>query len=168
MENRALGKGLSALISGQTKSSELESVMYLKTLLIDDNSLQPRTYYADDKLEELKLSIREKGILQPILVREKNGRYEVVAGERRLRAARALNLSEIPVIIKSVSDQEALVIALVENIQREELNAIEEAEAFKKLIEGFQYTQDQVAQSIGKDRSTVSNTLRLLKLPAPL
>ena len=165
MENRALGKGLSALIPEKVETAKAEGVSYLKTELIKDNSLQPRTNYNDEKLNELKASIKEKGVLQPILVREKNGYYEVVAGERRLRAARALNLAEVPVIIKSVTDQEALVLALVENIQRQELNPIEEAEAFRKLIEDFQFTQDSVAHSVGKDRSTISNALRLLKLP---
>ena len=103
--------------------------------------------------------------MQPILVREKNGQNEVVAGERRLKAVRALGLEEIPAIVKEVTDQEAFVIALIENIQREELNPIEEAEAYSKLIKEFNYTQEEVAKSVGKDRSTVSNLLRLLKLP---
>ncbi|VAX37481.1 Chromosome (plasmid) partitioning protein ParB [hydrothermal vent metagenome] len=170
MENKALGKGLSALIpeklpEGIPQDEPRNGVAFLKTASISDNSLQPRTNYADDKLGELKASIKEKGVLQPILVRKKNGNYEVVAGERRLRAARALDLEEVPVIVKELSDQDALVIALVENIQREELNPIEEAEAFKRLIEEFHYTQDAVAQSVGKDRATISNLLRLLKLP---
>ena len=104
-------------------------------------------------------------MLQPILVREKDGQYEVVAGERRLRAARSLDLKEIPAIVRDVSDQEAFIIALIENIQREELNPIEEAEAYRKLIEEFGSTQEEVAQSVGKDRSTVSNLLRILRLP---
>ena len=104
----------------------------------------------------------------PILVRLKDGKHEVVAGERRLKAARSLNVPEIPAIIREVSDQEALVLALVENIQREELNPIEEAAAYKKLIEEFRYTQDMVAESVGKDRSTITNLLRLLKLPAEI
>ncbi|MCR4336641.1 MAG: ParB/RepB/Spo0J family partition protein [Candidatus Omnitrophica bacterium] len=174
MEKRlALGKGLSALIpekSAQSPSSEessvpLQGVAYLKTNLILDNSLQPRRTYDDHKLNELKESIKEKGIIQPIVVREKGGRYEVVAGERRLRAARALGLEEIPVIIKQVDDREALVLALVENIQREELNPIEEALAFRQLIEEFGFSQAIVAQSVGKDHSTINNVLRLLKLP---
>ena len=167
MEGKALGKGLSALIPEREKDVAVKSDagVYLKTNLIQDNSLQPRTNYDNEKLNDLKASIKEKGVLQPILVREKNGRYEVVAGERRLRAARALDLDEVPVIIKDVTDQEAFVIALVENIQREELNPIEEAEAYRKLIEEFSYTQEAVAQSVGKDRSTISNLLRVLKLP---
>jgi len=169
MENKALGKGLSALIpeNKQQKAKENlgENVTYLNIVNVQNNSLQPRTNYDNEKLEELKVSIKEKGVLQPILVREKNGQYEVVAGERRLRAARALGLNEVPVIVKSLTDQEALVIALVENIQREELNPIEEAEAFKRLIDDYQYTQEMVAQAVGKDRATVANLLRLLKLP---
>ena len=167
MEGKALGKGLSALIPEREKDVAVKSNAgaYLKTNLIQDNSLQPRTNYDNEKLNDLKASIKEKGVLQPILVREKNGQYEVVAGERRLRAARALDLDEVPVIIKDVTDQEAFVIALVENIQREELNPIEEAEAYRKLIEEFSYTQEAVAQSVGKDRSTISNLLRVLKLP---
>jgi len=168
MEGKALGKGLSALIPKTNTQTKTEIVSYLKTSSIRDNSLQPRTNYDDDKLNDLKASIKEKGVLQPILVREKDGQHEVVAGERRLRAARALNLENIPAIIKEVTDQEAFVIALIENIQREELNPIEEAEAYRKLIEEFEYTQEEVAQSVGKDRSTISNFLRILKLPAEI
>ena len=166
MEGKALGKGLSALIPKKTGSQDKsESVLYLKTSSIRDNSLQPRTNYNDDKLNDLKASIKEKGVLQPILVREKDGQYEVVAGERRLKAVRGLGLEEIPAIVKEVTDREAFVIALIENIQREELNPIEEAEAYNKLIKEFDYTQEEVAQSVGKDRSTISNLLRVLKLP---
>lgn len=168
MEGRALGKGLSALIPGKGAEPKGETVTHLKTSSIGDNKLQPRTNYDDAKLNDLKASIKEKGILQPILVRERGGEYEVVAGERRLKAARALNLEEVPVIIREVTDQEAFVIALVENIQREELNPIEEAEAYRKLIEEFGCTQEAVAQSVGKDRSTVSNLMRVLSLPAEI
>ncbi|MFA5059336.1 MAG: ParB/RepB/Spo0J family partition protein [Candidatus Omnitrophota bacterium] len=165
MENRALGKGLSALIPEKNISVKSESVTYLRTTEIKENSLQPRLDFDDAKLGDLISSIKEKGVLQPILVRRKGDGYEVIAGERRLRAAKSLDMEEVPVVIKNVNDQEALVIALVENIQREELNAIEEAQAFKKLIEDFKFTQDDVAQSVGKDRTTITNTLRLLKLP---
>ncbi len=165
MENKALGKGLSALIPEKKEIRIGESVSFLNTLSIQNNSLQPRTNYNDARLEELRISIKEKGILQPILVRNKNGQYEVVAGERRLRAARDLGLEEVPVIVKELTDQDALVIALIENIQREELNPIEEAEAFKRLVEEFQYTQEKIAQSVGRDRTTVANLLRLLRLP---
>jgi len=168
MEGKALGKGLSALIPEKSKQTKGDVVAYLKTTSIQDNSLQPRTNYNDEKLNDLKASIKEKGVLQPILVRVKEGKHEVVAGERRLKAARALNLEEIPAIIKELSDQEAFIIALIENIQREELNPIEEAEAYAKLISEFGYTQEAVAQSVGKDRSTVSNLLRILKLPSEI
>ena len=166
MENRALGKGLSALIpqkADATKSAE--GTIYLKISEIKDNTHQPRSFFDDEKLADLINSIREKGVIQPILVRQKGDAYEVIAGERRLRAARALGMEDVPVIIKNVTDQEALVLALVENIQRQELNAIEEALAFKRLQEEFHFTQEAVAQSVGKDRTTVTNTLRLLKLP---
>jgi len=152
------------------ESSSLEnnpsaSVAYVKTISILENRFQPRQNYDEAKLEDLKTSIKEKGVLQPILVRKHEDGYEVVAGERRLRAAKALGLEQVPVIIKNVTDRESLVLALVENIQREELNAIEEAQGFKRLMEEFQFTQESVAEAIGKDRTTVTNLLRLLRLP---
>ncbi|MBU0468656.1 MAG: ParB/RepB/Spo0J family partition protein [Candidatus Omnitrophica bacterium] len=168
MQNRALGKGLAALIPGKAETENIadsSSVAYIKTDLIVNSTQQPRKNYGKEELDELKASIKEKGVLQPILVRKRDAFYEVVAGERRLKAARALNLTEVPVLIKNVDDQEAFIIALVENIQREELNPIEEALAYQKMIEDFNFTQDAVARSVGKDRSTVGNILRLLKLP---
>lgn len=160
----ALGKGLSALIPEKSQKKD-EGTMAVKTSLISDNKLQPRTNYDAAKLNQLKESIRANGLLQPILVRPKDGGYEVVAGERRLKAARALGLEEVPVVVKNVSDKESLVLALIENIQREELNPIEEAKAFKKLLEDFNVNQETIAFSVGKDRTTISNTLRLLNLP---
>jgi ParB family chromosome partitioning protein len=177
MENKVLGKGLSALISkGQAKNLSNDeisildnvpsgSIAFVKTISILENRFQPRQNYDEAKLEDLKASIKEKGVLQPILVRKNENGYEVVAGERRLRAAKAIGLEQVPVIIKNVTDREALVLALVENIQREELNAIEEAQGFKRLMEEFQFTQEGIAEAIGKDRSTVTNLLRLLRLP---
>ena len=177
MENKALGKGLSALITKNhseavpiKEPSSLEinpsgNVAYVKTISILGNRFQPRQNYDEAKLGDLKASIREKGVLQPILVRKQGDGYEVVAGERRLKAAKALGLEQVPVIIKNVTDREALVLALVENIQREELNAIEEALGFKRLMEEFQFTQEAIAEAIGKDRSTITNLLRLLRLP---
>ena len=169
MEKRALGKGLSALIPDkvdfQTEIGRSESVAYVKTAQIRENPQQPRLNYDSEKLQELIMSIRDKGVLQPILVREAMDGYEVIAGERRLKAARTLNLEEVPVIIKKVTDQEALVLALVENIQREELNPIEEAHAFRRLINEFNLNQEEVGRSVGKDSSTISNTMRLLNLP---
>ena len=168
MSNRALGKGLSALIPGKgeaEKTADASLVAFIKTDLIVNSTQQPRKNYGKEELDELKASIKEKGVLQPILVRKKNDVYEVVAGERRLKAARALNLEEVPVFVKNVDDKEAFIIALIENIQREELNPIEEALAYQKMIKEFSFTQDVVARSVGKDRSTVGNILRLLKLP---
>ncbi len=173
MEKRVLGKGLEALITKKSASQEISNlenpkssnVAFVKTISILENRFQPRQNYDETKLEELKNSIKEKGVLQPILVRQHEGGYEVVAGERRLRAAKALGLEEVPIIVKNVTDREALVLALVENIQREELNAIEEALGFKRLMEEFQFTQEAIAEAIGKDRSTVTNLLRLLRLP---
>jgi len=177
MENKALGKGLSALITKNhseavpiKEHSSLEinpsgNVAYVKTISILGNRFQPRQNYDEAKLGDLKASIKEKGVLQPILVRKQGDGYEVVAGERRLKAAKALGLEQVPVIIKNVTDREALVLALVENIQREELNAIEEALGFKRLMEEFQFTQEAIAEAIGKDRSTITNLLRLLRLP---
>jgi len=168
MENRALGKGLSALIPEKVDSVDTDTIRHLKLSEIKENIQQPRTEFDKESLSELIASIKEKGVLQPILVRRKDDVYEIIAGERRFRAARELNLEKIPVIIKSVSDREALILALIENIQREQLNAIEEAGAFKRLIEDFSLTQDEVAQSVGKNRSTITNILRLLKLPAEI
>lgn len=165
MENRALGKGLSALIPEKSAVAPNESVTQVKVIDIQENPLQPRISYDEERFSELMASIKERGVLQPILVRPKGDGYELIAGERRLRAARALNFDEVPVVVKAVSDQEALVLALIENIQREELNPIEEAQAFQRLISEFHFTQDSVAQSVGKDRSTVGNLIRLLKLP---
>src|SRR3989338_6641321 len=164
MENRALGKGLSALIQEKTFDKP-ESVNYVKINQVKENTFQPRQDFNNERLSDLIASVKEKGVLQPILVRKNGEHFEVIAGERRLRAAGALGLEQVPVIIKSVNDQEALILALVENIQREELNAVEEAHAFRRLIEDFSFTQDSVAQSVGKDRATIANTLRLLKLP---
>ena len=168
MEARALGKGLSALIPEKGEHSKSEFIRTVKTATIKDNPLQPRVNYDEQRLAELVSSIREKGVLQPILVRENSEGYEVIAGERRLKAARILGLEEVPIVIKNEDDREALVLALVENIQRQELNAIEEAQAFRKLVEEFGFNQETVAQSVGKDRSTISNLLRLLRLPSAI
>ncbi len=172
MNKKALGRGLSALITetptGGLKTETAEhpdNVVYLKTNQIRPSPLQPRLDFNQEKLDELIASIKEKGFLQPILVRKAKEGYELIAGERRLRAAKALHLEEIPAMIKNVNDNEAMVISLIENIQRQELNPIEEAHAFQRLVSEFNLTQDHVAQSVGKDRATISNILRLLKLP---
>lgn len=165
MEKSALGKGLSALIPEPIRSDKDESIAYVHIAQIQKNTFQPRKEFNEEKLSDLISSIKEKGVLQPLLVRRKADGYELIAGERRLRAAQTLGIEKVPAIIKNANDQDALVLALIENIQREELNPIEEAKAYKRLSEEFEFTQDYVAQSVGKDRTTITNMLRLLTLP---
>jgi ParB family chromosome partitioning protein len=129
---------------------------------------QPRKTFTTGKLEELAASIREKGIIQPLVVRKKEDHYELIAGERRWRAAQKAGLREVPVVIQDVSDHTALEMALVENIQREDLNAVEEAEAYQALMDSLDLSQEELAKRVGKERSTVANSLRLLKLPAEI
>jgi ParB family chromosome partitioning protein len=130
--------------------------------------LQPRRTFSPEALEELVASIREKGVLQPVLVRPTPDGYELVAGERRFRAAEAAGLSTLPAVVRRLTDREALEAALVENIQRTDLNAIELAEGYQRLVRDFSLSQEQVAERVGKDRATVANTVRLLKLPPPV
>lgn len=159
-----LGKGLGALIP--ETSDAKEKVVYLKIGDISPSQYQPREKFSQDKLSELIASIKEKGVIQPVLARSRpGGKFELIAGERRLRAAKALNMSEIPALIKDVDDADALELSLIENIQREELNPIEEAHAYKRLCDEFNFTQEKIGQTIGKDRSTIANTMRLLLLP---
>lgn len=164
MERKALGRGLSALIPEQHEERQ-DTILYVAIGKIKGNPFQPRERFDQKKLDDLVASIKEKGVVQPVIVRDKNGEYELIAGERRLRAARTLGIEEIPVIIRNVSDADALELSLIENIQREELNPIEEAKAFKRLMEQFGFSQEEVAKAVGKDRATVANTLRLLTLP---
>lgn len=164
MERRALGKGISALIPEKESESQ-ESIIYLKISQIKPNPFQPREKFDQQSLEELMQSIKEKGVIQPILVRRKGDDYELIAGERRLRAASGLNFQEIPAIVKNVEDMDSLELSLIENIQRQELNPIEEARAYQYLIDKFNLTQDKVSEVLGKARVSVTNTLRLLKLP---
>ncbi len=141
-------------------------VVSLSITDIQFNVLQPRQAFDPAKLQELVSSIQEKGVIQPVLVRpNKSGGYELIAGERRLRAAKQIGVTQIPAIIKDVSDSESLQLALIENIQREELNPLEEAQAYEQLVEEFDFTQEKIAKMVGKTASAVSNTLRLLKLP---
>jgi ParB family chromosome partitioning protein len=135
---------------------------------IRPNKDQPRKTFHHDKLEELAASIREKGIIQPLVVVSKGSHYELIAGERRWRAAQKAGLREVPVVIQDVSEDTALEMALIENIQREDLNAVEEAEAYHSLLERFNLSQEELAKRVGKDRSTVANAIRLLKLPAEI
>jgi ParB family chromosome partitioning protein len=163
----ALGKGLSALIPDATPPAAIAPTE-LDIDLLAPGRVQPRRHIDDTALEELARSIRAHGLIQPIVVRSVDGRYEIVAGERRWRAAQRAGLLRVPVVIRDVpagDDQTLLQIALIENIQREDLNPIEEAMAYRRLVDQFKLTQDQVAAEVGKDRSTVANTLRLLKLP---
>jgi ParB family chromosome partitioning protein len=165
MEKRALGKGISALIPEREVTEKEERVVYLKPEQIKPSSLQPRKDFDQESLEELMQSVREKGVIQPLLVRRHGDAYELIAGERRLRAAEALHLKEIPAIVKNVEDEDSLELALIENIQRQNLNPIEEARAYQYLIDKFHLSQERVSEVLGKARVSVTNTLRLLKLP---
>jgi len=167
MERKALGKGLSALIPEKVLESKerKEEIVYVQSGQIKPNPFQPREDFDQQSIEELAQSIKEKGVIQPLLVRRKGDNYELIAGERRLRAANSLGLKEIPIIVRDVSDQDSLELALIENIQREDLNPIEEAHAYQHLIDKFQVTQEKISEVLGKARTTITNTLRLLKLP---
>lgn len=169
MNRKALGRGLSALLGDEpAKASSEESFLEIDLDLIKPNAEQPRTRFTEANLEELSQSIRANGVVQPIVVRRKDNAYEIVAGERRWRASQRAGLQKIPAIIKDVSDEKLLELALIENIQRQELNAIEEARAYRKLIDTVGLTQEMVAGRVGKDRSFIANYLRLLKLPDDL
>ena len=161
-----LGKGMAALLP--VVEEEGKSYFSCPIEEIRPNRDQPRKRFSAEKLEELAASIREKGIIQPLVVRKMSEHYELVAGERRWRAAQKAGLLTVPVVIQDISDDTALEIALIENIQREDLNAIEQAEAFHALIEKFHLSQEEMAKRVGKDRSTVANSLRLLKLPSEI
>ncbi|MFH1354920.1 MAG: ParB/RepB/Spo0J family partition protein [Candidatus Omnitrophota bacterium] len=164
MERKALGKGISALIP-EREVGRKDEIIYVQSDRIKPNPFQPREDFNDQHIEELAQSIKEKGIIQPLLVRRKGDNFELIAGERRLRASKLLSLNELPIIVKDVHDQDSLQLALIENIQRQELNAIEEAHAFQYLIEKFQVTQEKIGAVLGKSHVSVSNILRLLKLP---
>jgi len=173
---RALGRGLSALLSDTSAMHSAETsfqpqmsgeqLLEVDIDLIDPNPQQPRTHFSEERLEELAQSIKNTGLVQPILLRRiDDGRYQIVAGERRWRAAQRAGLHRINAIIRTISDSNLLELALVENIQRQELTPIEEAQAYQRLINNLGITQDEVAQRVGKDRSFVANYLRLLRLP---
>lgn len=167
MERRALGKGLSALIPDKIVENDIhkEEIIYVQSGQIKPNPFQPREDFDQASIEELSQSIKEKGVIQPLLVRRRGDNYELIAGERRFRASNILGLKEIPVIVRDVSDQDSLELALIENIQREGLNPIEEAHAYQHLIDKFKVTQEKISEVLGKSRVTITNTLRLLKLP---
>ncbi len=160
---KALGKGLGALLPDQGKV--LPRVMEIPLNQIVRNRYQPRLNFDDESIKELVASIKEKGVIQPVLLHKVEEGYELIAGERRYRAAKLLGLSTISAIVKSIQRVEALELAIIENIQREDLNPVEQAKAFKMLMDEFSLTQEQVAKKVGKERSTVANFLRLLKLP---
>ena len=163
MKRRSLGRGLDSLIP---KNLETESAGYqmVSTDLLKPNASQPRKHFEQSALEELAESIRENGVIQPLIVRRKNGVFEIVAGERRWRAAKIAKLEKLPVVIRIATDQDVAELTLIENIQREDLNPIEEAEAYEKLAERFGLTHDEIAKKTGKNRSVVTNQLRLLRL----
>jgi ParB family chromosome partitioning protein len=167
---RGLGRGLSSLI-GSAPALDARTSKAQRTLpvaFLRANRFQPRKTFADAELADLANSIREKGVLLPILVRPiagEAGQFEIVAGERRWRAAQLAKLHEVPVVVRELSDAESLELAIIENVQRADLNAIEEAAAYQELIERFEYTQEKLATEVGKSRSHIANILRLLKLP---
>lgn len=166
MASRGLGKGLDALIpTGDTVNSNTKQAeTIVKITKVEPNREQPRKNFDEDALQELADSIKQFGLLQPILVQDRKDYYEIIAGERRWRAAKLAGLKEVPVIIRNYSNQEIVEISLIENIQREDLNPIEEALAYKRLLEEFNLKQDEVAERVSKSRTTVTNSMRLLKL----
>ena len=178
MAKRGLGKGLDSLIPSNvmettkspapSKEKNEEDAVVVKLYMVEPNREQPRKNFDEDSLQELADSIRQFGLLQPILVQDKKSYYEIIAGERRWRAAKLAGLKEVPVIIRNLTDQEVVEISLIENIQREDLNPIEEAQAYKRLLEEFHLKQDEVADRVSKSRTAVTNSMRLLKLCEPV
>jgi ParB family chromosome partitioning protein len=162
----ALGRGLSALIpDAPAAPASSERALEIDTDLLRPNQFQPRTRMDDAKIDDLARSIRANGIIQPIVVRRVDGGYEIVAGERRWRASQRAGLLKVPVVVRDVPDERLLAAALIENIQREDLNPIEEAHAYRRLADDFRLTQEQIADAVGKDRSSIANYVRLLRLP---
>jgi ParB family chromosome partitioning protein len=166
MTKKRLGRGLEALIPLDT--SDAEGVVEVKINKIRPNQFQPRRSFDEEKLGELAESIREHGVIQPIVIRKKGEVYEIVAGERRWRASQRVGLTSIPAVIKEYDDTEMMQIALIENLQREDLNPIEEAMAYRQLMDEFNFTQEMLSQKIGKSRSVIANSVRLLTLPEEL
>lgn len=164
MSRKALGRGLNALFN-QVESLD-QDLRELDVSQIEPNEAQPRHVFDDEKLKELVLSIKSNGIIQPIVVRKSGDTFQIVAGERRWRAAKLAGLQRVPCIIKEISDDNVLEVSLIENLQREELNPIEEAAAYKRLVEQLKLTHEEIARRIGKDRTSVANAIRLLKLPS--
>jgi ParB family chromosome partitioning protein len=162
----ALGRGLSALIPDAPASPQASARPFeVDSDLLSPNRFQPRTTMDDGRIEELARSIRANGIIQPIVVRKSDSGYEIIAGERRWRASQRAGLLKVPVVVRDMPDDQLLAAALIENLQREDLNPMEEAHAYRRLADQFHLTQEQIADAVGKDRSTVANVSRLLKLP---
>lgn len=169
MARQTLGRGLSALLGDETPTQAAEAMTHeIDIDLIEPNPEQPRTRFNENHLAELAQSIRANGVVQPIVVRKFGGRYQIVAGERRWRASQLAELRRIPAVVKEVSDEKLLELALIENIQRQELNPIEEAKAYRKLIETVGLTQEMVAEQVGKERTVITTSLRLLRLPGEI
>lgn len=160
-KKKALGKGLGALISGVSE----EHIHEIDLTLISPNPFQPRVNFKEEEITSLARTIKEKGVLQPVILRKRGRGYELISGERRVRASRKAGLKKIPAIIKDATDREMLEMALLENLQRENLNPVEEARAYDNFMKQFGLKQEEVAERVGKSRSAVANTLRLLKLP---
>ena len=167
MNRKALGRGLNALLGEETQKNA-DNFLEIDLDLIDANSQQPRTSFTEENLDELSQSIKANGVVQPIVVRKRGSRYEIIAGERRWRASQRAGVRKIPAVVREVTDDKLLELALIENIQRQELNPIEEAKAYKNLIETIGLTQEMVAERVGKNRTFVTNYLRILKLPDDL
>ncbi len=168
-QKKRLGRGLTSLLGDGVEAdfTKIEDQRMLPLSALKASKFNPRRHFDDEHLAELTDSIRERGLVQPLIVRPQEGKdtYEIVAGERRWRAAQKANLHEVPVVIRSLTDQESVELAIIENVQREDLNAIEEAEGYRSLMDGHGYTQEDLSRVIGKSRSHLANTLRLLKLP---
>jgi ParB family chromosome partitioning protein len=160
-----LGRGLDAILTDNSEEKENSGVTVVRLTEVEPNPLQPRKSFETEPLEALAESIAQHGIIQPIVVRPKDGMYMIVTGERRWRAARMAGLSEVPVIIIEADDRKAAELALVENLQRKDLNPVEEAKAYADLIDEYSYTQEEIAKKVGRSRSSITNSLRLLDLP---
>ncbi|MBA2620002.1 MAG: ParB/RepB/Spo0J family partition protein [Acidobacteria bacterium] len=165
MSRKVLGRGINALLNNEDNNNRNGELLEIDLDLIEPNSEQPRTNFSEESLDNLAQSIRANGIVQPIVVRQRGSRFEIVAGERRWRASQKIGLQKIPAVVKSIANEKLLELALIENIQRQELNAIEEAKAYKNLIEKVGLTQEMIAERVGKNRTAITTFLRLLKLP---